>query len=251
MSHERSPPPKMLVQKYQKWLLASIFSWASFFAILFGAVIKKTSIVQEYGCTVEEFTVIPRFECDTRCPIIAEVNSYYAAPDCDELKKSMLDWYDPRLCLDAKWGFEDPLCPPDASICYVGDKWRRKCYLSCPLAYEIDLKLDVEHLGSVKKGRDLETDREKYESYRETYHVGDSMTCQVVKIGNGDEHDVLWVDERISSKTISGWKWGLLSASTFAVFFTTLMTVISALKYRSRQARGYGPVDDGTGASTS
>jgi hypothetical protein len=243
------------MQKYQKWLIASVVSWIAFLTVLFGGIIKNTSIVSQYACKVDEFHVTPRFQCNTRCPIIPDENKnkhknqneklkkieFYDKPDCNELEKDILDWYDPTLCFKAKWGFEDPLCPPDSSVCYVGDKWRRKCHLSCPLAYNIHLELTVNHIGHVKKERDIGIDRKKYEFYRDKYHVGDTMTCQVMKIGN--EHDVLWLDEHISSNAMEWWKWSLFVTTIMATIFTTLGTIASFIKYKNRQAEGYNPVD--------
>jgi len=239
----------IMPHKYQKWVIAAVLAWVSFLGILFGEVVKSTSIHKEYACTVEKFVVDPRFDCNTRCSVMAENEIEYAVwydePDCKQLEKDTLDWYSPKLCLKAKWGFEDPLCPPESSTCYVGEKWRRKCSLSCPLAYNIKLRLNVDHIGTVDKERDLGTDRKKYESYRDNYHVGDNLTCQVVKVGNGDDknHDVLWLDERVSSNTIEFWKWFMFTGSIMATLFTTLGAIASFVKYRNRRAQGYGPVD--------
>lgn len=238
------------MQKYQKWLSGAIVSWIVFLVILFGAVVKKTSIINEYSCTVQKFDVDPRFECNTRCPIFpdSDLKQFKAGPDCDELENDTLEWYSPELCLRAKWGFEDPLCPPDNAVCYVGDKWKRKCYLSCPLGYDVTVGLDVgEDIGYVEKERDLGTDRERFESYKDFYNVGDTLTCQVVKMRNGDDgekHDFLWLDERVSSKTMNWWKWTLFSMSVIATVFTTMGSIASFVKYRNRRD-GYNAIGGG------
>jgi len=165
-------------------------------------------------------------------------------PDCDELELDTLEYYSPRLCLEAKWGFEDPLCPPESATCYAGDKWRRKCTLSCPLAFNVYLGLDVDHIGHVEKMRDLGTDADRYRSYKEAYHVGDNTSCQVAK------DKVLWIDERISHRAMRWWKWSVFAASILFVLGTTTGSIVSYVTYNRNgnseeddAARGrYAPV---------
>lgn len=166
-------------------------------------------------------------------------------PDCDVLERDTLDWYSPKLCLHAKYGFEDPLCPPEAATCYTGKKWRRKCSLSCPLAYNVTVHLNVDHIGTVQKNRDLGTDKDRYISYKDTYTPGAKLSCQVVK-GSGGDHDVLFIDERISHEAMQWWKWSLFSGSILLVLLTTTGSVISYVRYRERVSRGL----DGDGEQT-
>ena len=41
---------------------------------------------------------------------------------CDVLEHDTLETYFPRLCLNARFGLEDPLCPPENAPCYIGEK---------------------------------------------------------------------------------------------------------------------------------
>lgn len=163
-------------------------------------------------------------------------------PDCDELERDTLEWYSPKLCLHAKWGFEDPLCPPETATCYTGKKWRRKCGLSCPLAYNVTIGLEVNHIGYIEKNRDLGTDRERYNSYKDSYKWGEKTTCQVIKGGSG-EHEFLFVDERLSHETLQWWKWSIFSGSILMVLLTSVAAIVSYMRYRERMNRNGGGVE--------
>jgi len=163
-------------------------------------------------------------------------------PDCDVLEKDTLDWYNPTLCLHAPGGFENPLCPPENAPCYTGKKWRRKCGLSCPLAYNVTLSLDVDHIGGVSKNRDLGTNRDRYLSYKDEYTLGKRLSCQVVKDISGN-NDVLFLDERMSHTALQWWKWGMFSLSIFLVLLTSMGAVVSYMRFREAQPRGvYAPI---------
>lgn len=165
------------------------------------------------------------------------------SPHCDDLERDTLKWYSPKLCLKAKWGFEDPLCPAESAVCYTGHNWHRKCHLQCPLAYNITVGLDVAHIGHVEKVRDLGTDADKYKSYKEEYTVGKTMTCQVVK--NGD-HDVKWVDERMSHKAFAWWKWSLFLGSMLLSLFCTVASIMYYIMLREEHhGNEYDPILQG------
>jgi hypothetical protein len=258
----QDPPPTVVdyiysvsnmvhLEKYTKWAIAAISFWIFFFVVLFGGVIHKTSVVKEYSCTVTLFSVDPRFDCRTKCPLMSNLESMEIQkmlderqPHCDDLTRDTVKWYSPRLCLNAKWGFEDPLCPPERAECYSGHNWYRKCYLECPLGYNITLELDVDHLGHVTKNRDLGTDSDRYNSYKEEYVVGKEMSCQVI---TGKDNTVRWVDERMTHEAFVWWKWTIFSGAIFAALFTSVMSVLSYIKYRNTMGSGYGPIstDDG------
>jgi len=302
------------MHKYTKWSIAALASWTFFFTVLFGGIIKKTSVFREYACTVEKFSVNPRFECYRKCGVTDGRNtelekdgndydleydydySYLTAddafeimeefrdlnpyqeiseeefddllqymeyemnenkrdhhrdggdpdkkrPDCDELERDTLDWYSPTLCLHARYGFEDPLCPPESATCYTGRKWRRKCGLSCPLAYNVTLGLGIDHLGYVEKNRDLGTDNDRFNSYKDSYKIGDRITCQVVKGGSG-EHEFLFVDERLSHQALQWWKWSLFTGSIAMVILTTAGMIVSYMRYNEKRSAGYDPIID-------
>jgi hypothetical protein len=306
--------------KHTNWTIAAFVSWVLFMVVLFGGVVKKTAFVKEFGCTVEDFSVDPRFECFKRChitdnekninhvnnvnhindvtdvldaddiyEIIAkvqrespsklssekEIAAYIATldtitkkvkskhankdnkekeqdPECDELEKDTLDWYSPRLCLNSKFGFEDPLCPPDEATCYTGNKWRRKCALSCPLAYNVTLDLNVDHIGHVTKSRDLGTDKDRYNSYKDEYRKGVSLTCQVVKKpgqndDDVDEHDVLFIDERMSSEKVAWWKWSLFTITLLMALGCTVSALGSYVRFRESYGAEYAPLNPGAG----
>lgn len=164
-------------------------------------------------------------------------------PDCDELERDTLDFYSPHLCLHARFGFEDPLCPPENAPCYTGKKWRRKCGLSCPLAYNVTVSLEVDHIGSVVKWRDLGANRKRYVSYRDEYKSGRKLSCQVIKDVTGN-HDVLFVDERLSHEATQWWKWSLFSGSLLLALFTTTAAVISSyIRFREQDRTGYGAIN--------
>lgn len=310
----------MALERYAKWAMLATVFWVLFLTVLFGGVIHRTAIVREYPCTVEKFHVDPRFECDTKCPLLSEdriidtddnfelaatldydewinraareesadgaydsgfatryeaefeemLKSYETyeldrdrrpippkpgnpddrQPHCDELKENTLRWYSPKLCMNARWGFEDPLCPPDKAVCYTGHNWHRKCHLSCPLAYNVTLGLSVKHIGRVEKARDIGTDSEKYKSYKDEYVVGKEMTCQVVMDGS---NDLKWIDERMSHTAIQWWKWSIFSGTLLLSIMCTVAAVLNYILYREAH-RDYDAVavddsDDGGAAA--
>lgn len=183
-------------------------------------------------------------ETDNLVGVMAEMRKEKGNyPSCDELEQWTLEKYSPKICLHAKFGFEDPLCPPEKATCYAGDKWKRKCQLSCPLAYNITLKMEVDHIGTIVKNRDLSTDKEKYESYRDTYRTGAKMSCQVIRKPNGEDgDDVLFIDERMSHTAIQWWKWTLFTGSLILALLSTISALITYTKYRENG--GYTPVSD-------
>jgi hypothetical protein len=161
---------------------------------------------------------------------INDLKQETAIPNCDQLERDTLDWYHPKLCLHARWGFEDPLCPPENALCYVGDKWRRKCGLTCPLAYNITLTLNVDNIGTIVKTRDLGTNRDRYLSYKDAYTPNRDMTCQVIKSSD----KVLFVDERMSHQAIQWWKWSLFSGTLLVAILTTATALTSLYRYKYR-----------------
>ena len=293
------------MRQYAQLSIAAGVSWVLFFAVLFGGVVRQTSVVREYGCTVRDFHVDPRFDCYKRCSVtdggsnvvvskaqpddytylsaddaielMAEIErsditmteeqfialletvedikkgrgekDHEKYPDCDELERDILDAYSPKLCLDALYGFEDPLCPPENTLCYTGNKWKRKCGLYCPLAYNITLNLDVDHMGKVDKSRDLSTDRDRYMSYKDYYEVGKRLACQVVKDPTGN-NDVLFVDERMSHEALQWWKWSLFSGSLLLALLTSVASVVSYVKFRNNSdLSSYQPLGNNGDAS--
>lgn len=259
------------MEKYAKWSIVAAVSWTFFFIVLFGGIIKQTSVIHEYGCTVKEFNVDPRFDCNTKCPLIESaedafelesiVNEFQndfnefedfdghrrepAKPSCDDLERDTLNWYSPKICLKAKWGFEDPLCPPEQQVCFSGNHFTRKCYLKCPLAYTVNLRMNVDHIGDVDMSRDLGINSDKYEHYKNEYAVGKRTSCQVVGRGN----DIKWVDERLSHDAFAWWKWSLFTGTMLASVIFTIMAIIAYVKLsRERQVNPvYTPIEsDGT-----
>lgn len=288
----------MALEKYQKWTIVSAVFWPLFFVVLFAGVIPRTSIIKEYPCTVKSFSVDPRFDCRTKCPLMSaesmlidaddvmeldqilekarelerverwadmsgedftgenipddiyeNYRDYYyeftekeprrrnpipspspkpdhpdhdRQPHCDDLERDTLKWYSPKLCLKAKWGLEDPLCPNDA-VCYTGHNWHRKCHLQCPLAYNITVGLDVGHIGYVEKNRDLGTDADRYNSYKTEYAVGRELTCQIVE---GNHKEVKWVEERLSHKALSWWKYSMVIGTISIAVFSTVASIM-------------------------
>lgn len=258
----------MALEKHSKWAIGAAVSWTLFFIILFGGVIPKTALVQEYGCTVKSFNVDPRFECSTKCPVIPDMidvddmmeletamsdfeDEYYdylggerrrrppTQPKkgdhkhCDEVEKETLSLYSPKLCMKARWGFEDPLCPPEYQVCYVGHELERKCHLKCPLAYNITVSLDVDHIGPVTNSRDIGTNEDKLKSYKDEYKEGRHMSCQVIRDGS---NNVRWVDERMTHKQFAWWKWSLFAGTMIMSLICTVASLVYYTHFKHRAA---------------
>jgi hypothetical protein len=268
------------MEKFAQWMIVALLSWGIFFIILFAGIVPSTSLIKEYGCTITDFHVVPRFECSTHCPIISKTHEKRSVhkhkidpqgfeylkdllemreeevriqerekkkkdppkpshPHCDDLEKETKNYYDANLCLNSPFGIEDPLCPADSVPCLSGRQYTRKCQLKCPLAYNVTVSLDVDHIGKVSLNRDLSTDEDRYKSYKNEYAVGKRTSCQVVLDGNDK---VRWVDERLSHKAYSWWKWSLFTASILMALGATIASIVNFMDFRNR-ANGYERLD--------